>query len=74
MTKFQWSMFLVGGAVWLSMGIVLGWTAWATAHGRKSASGYLKNAPRWVVALIAFTVGAGIGVLFSHWWFPTASQ
>lgn len=60
-----------GALLWLALGATLAWTYWALETGRATVSGYLKAAPRWVVAAVGFWAGLVVGVLFSHWWFPT---
>lgn len=71
MTPVQWVLLVAAGLVLLGLAAVLAYTVWATLTGRRSVSGYLKTAPRWVVAVVGFLMGFVVGTLFSHWWFPT---
>lgn len=74
MTPVQWTLFAVGLFLLAIFAGVLMYTTWATLTGRRSVSDYLKAAPRWVVALIAFGTGLVVGTLFAHWWFPTTGD
>jgi hypothetical protein len=50
---------------------VLTFTIVRLVRGQSSVSGYMKNAPRWVVASVAYFIGLVTGIIFAHWWFPT---
>jgi H+/Cl- antiporter ClcA len=70
-TPLHWALTAAGASILLGLASVLGYTVYAMLTGRRSVSGYMKNAPRWVVAAVAFVTGLAVGVVFSHWWFPT---
>ncbi len=71
MTTLHWALAAAATAILVGLAALLGFTVYRMVVGGKTVSGYMKDAPRWVVALVSFGAGLVCGILGAHWWFPT---
>ncbi len=71
MTILQGILAACGAAILMVCTGLLVYTVIALLSGRRTVSGYLASAPRWLVALVTLITGLVIGSMFAHWWWPT---
>ena len=74
MTALQIVLAVVGAVLILAVAGALGYTVFCLLTGRRTVSGYLKNAPRLVVFIIGLVTGFVTGLMSGHWWFPTVGD
>ena len=74
MTPLQIVLAVMGLAIALGLGAAVVWSVHGLLTGHQTVSGYMDDAPRWVVFAAGFGIGGAVCGLAAHWWWPTVGN